>query len=841
MLTINLTFTMDQQPDMPTVYAALDALYRNTDPSSTQESSKWLTALHESIYAWKIADTLLHDKWDVESFWFAAQTLKKKTQNAFHELPVDCHQSLRDSLLEILEQTNENSPSFITVELGLVVTNMLLQMTNWNEPIQDLMHKLAVPDSECPTTLIQVLKLLPEELGSSTWKQLGQERKRVVLRLLAASTEGVFRLLDGCISLATVKGKTRVMECFTSWIYLSSVTPHQMGQSAVLSYAFDTLVSTQSDLILHDSATELVCKVIGTVADRQKALPFSAELENFADALIKNISSLGALYRHCVSRDDTERATNFCRIFTEISEAVLPRILRLIDQKKDDLLLSLVDLVSMCTSHPDYEVVQITFGFWHKLSEDLDNQRYISKFKPHIQKLTFNLHRLCHMKTVDYSKGDDFPEFRCKVDNLIRDLVSITDSASVFKYYSFKINPNANQSWPLTEASLFMMQAVAEHMVSTQPAEDIHEVVHYVVETSLTLVETANTAVVKASLLLLKSLSRWMELSLSSGRMTFALLERVLSCVAKAMCSPVLSATAAGSFTAICTACPRHLISYIGTLIQMIEALASMPNIPDQLSVKIVRAVTMVSCHLPREHVSNALFRLCEIQLKELNQICQGLHQNMDPVCWLDRLVAIFDAVGEMNGVQCEQADFHSVLAYTESVLLTTFTMFQNEERVMECACRCFRYALRSCRNNLSHPPLSEPLITKIVELYSTHHYSCFLYLAGVMFKEYNPQEQYIGSLIRMVEVLVSHAFTELQKQQGSQKHADTIDDLFRLLKSFVNRRPVVLAQSPALPTVVDCAIQACSSNYIEASESAKSFLKSLSKQTNYQVPREVC
>jgi hypothetical protein len=44
------------------------------------------------VFAWQIADQLLQHSQDVESCYFAAQTMRTKIQLAFHELPPDSHQ-----------------------------------------------------------------------------------------------------------------------------------------------------------------------------------------------------------------------------------------------------------------------------------------------------------------------------------------------------------------------------------------------------------------------------------------------------------------------------------------------------------------------------------------------------------------------------------------------------------------------------------------------------------------------------------------------------------------------------------------------------------------------------
>ncbi len=83
------------------------------------------------MYAWEIADQLLQLKQDVESCYFAAQTMKVKIQTSFYELPPETHTSLRDSLLSHIQNLKDLSPIIVTqvtshrpFELGIYLLNM---------------------------------------------------------------------------------------------------------------------------------------------------------------------------------------------------------------------------------------------------------------------------------------------------------------------------------------------------------------------------------------------------------------------------------------------------------------------------------------------------------------------------------------------------------------------------------------------------------------------------------------------------------------------------------------------------------------------------------------------
>lgn len=66
------------------------------------------------MYAWEISDQLLQMKQDVESCYFAAQTMKMKIQTSFYELPPETHIALRDSLLSHIQNLKDLSPIIVT-------------------------------------------------------------------------------------------------------------------------------------------------------------------------------------------------------------------------------------------------------------------------------------------------------------------------------------------------------------------------------------------------------------------------------------------------------------------------------------------------------------------------------------------------------------------------------------------------------------------------------------------------------------------------------------------------------------------------------------------------------
>ncbi|KAF7229659.1 transportin-3-like [Nothobranchius furzeri] len=102
------------KPSLALVYQAVQALYHDPDPAGKERASLWLGELQRSMFAWEISDQLLQLKQDVESCYFAAQTMKMKIQTSFYELPPETHNALRDSLLTHIQNLKDLSPIIVT-------------------------------------------------------------------------------------------------------------------------------------------------------------------------------------------------------------------------------------------------------------------------------------------------------------------------------------------------------------------------------------------------------------------------------------------------------------------------------------------------------------------------------------------------------------------------------------------------------------------------------------------------------------------------------------------------------------------------------------------------------
>jgi len=113
-------------PSLEQVLEAVSRFYRNeasTEKEDKAVAGKWLESVQKSVFAWEIADQLLIRKNDVESCYYAAQTLRMKLQSSFSELPPDSYSALRNSIINHCKEINAK---VIQTQLALCLTYLAI-------------------------------------------------------------------------------------------------------------------------------------------------------------------------------------------------------------------------------------------------------------------------------------------------------------------------------------------------------------------------------------------------------------------------------------------------------------------------------------------------------------------------------------------------------------------------------------------------------------------------------------------------------------------------------------------------------------------------------------------
>ena len=346
------------------------------------------------VYSWQIADELLQQKRDLHSCYFAAQTMRNKIQNSFHELPDEAHVSLRDSLIAHLGQITIETNPIIVTQLCLALADLALLMSRWTDPVLDLIERLSRNENSL-WPLINTISLIPEEISSRNLR-LGANRRDEIQKQLEANSKVVLELLVGSLTNYAHGNQTKlltVIKCFTSWICSHAIDVCDTANNVIVAESFNLLNNPDTELKLHDAATDLLCSFLQCLEVNNQPL--------IESHITQNIVQLENSYHMAVAQEEIDKAMNFCRIFTTLAESFLDKMINTeLDQQPHYSIKSL-DLVLNCIGHYDYEVAELTFPFWYRLSEELyqkNNDELSKHFRPYIERLLFSLYRLSQME-----------------------------------------------------------------------------------------------------------------------------------------------------------------------------------------------------------------------------------------------------------------------------------------------------------------------------------------------------------------------------------------------------------------------------------------------------------
>lgn len=799
-----------EKPALQTVYQAVQALYHDPDPSGKERASLWLGELQRSVFAWEISDQLLQIHQDVESCYFAAQTMKMKIQTSFYELPADSHASLRDSLLSHIQNLKDMSPVIVT-QLALAIADLALQMASWKGCVQTLVETYSNDASSLPF-LLEILTVLPEEVHSRSLR-IGANRRSEIIEDLAYYSSNVVSLLMNCVekSVGNEKMLIKTFKCLGSWFNLGVLDSNFMANNRLLLLLFQVLQQDQTPSNLHEAASDCVCSALYAIENVEIHM-------NLGRQLFQGVLTLEPAYHMAVAREDMDKVLNYCRMFTELCETFLEKIVSTPGHELGDL--RTLDLLLICAGHPQYEVVEISFNFWYRLGEHLykiNDAVLHSIFKPYIQRLLHALARHCQLDPDHEGvpeETDDFGEFRMRVSDLVKDLIFLVGSVECFAqlYSTLK---DSNPPWEVTEAVLFIMASIAKS-IDPEKNPTLIEVLEGVVR----LPESVHVAVRYTSIELVGEMSEVVDRNPQ-------FLDPVLTYLMKGLCQPTLASPSAKAIQNICSVCRDHMAQHFSGLLGIAKSLDNF-TLPPEASVGLLKGTALVLTRLPLDKISECLSELCSVQVESLKKLLSQDPNNgisSDPTLFLDRLAVIF----RHTAPTVENGQTHpcqKVIQEIWPVMSETLNKHRADNRIVERCCRCLRFAVRCVGKGSA--ALLQPLVTQMVNVYQMHQHSCFLYLGSILVDEYGMEEGCQQGLLDMLQALCVPTFQLLERQSGLRNHPDTVDDMFRLLTRFIQRCPVVLLRSQVLVHVLQWAIAAAALDHRDANCSVMKFLRDL-------------
>lgn len=804
-----------EKPSLEFVARALATLYHDPDSKAKEQASVFLNQLQKSHFAWEVADQLLHElSADVNASYFAAHTMRTKVYYNYGELPADSRVSLRDSLLGHVTRFGSASQPVVT-QLALAVADLAVQMVEWKDAVGDLISRLA-QDGSSVTMLLETLTVLPEEIDSPHFR-LGSNRRKDVTEEMRKAGAVVLSLLSTCYD--TFQGErsitVKILRCFASWMYLEAFPLDSLVSNPLMLVPFQQLALADVDCQVQEAAADCICSTLYICENSPNYLPLAQFLQ-------PKVYSLFPCYEQSVAEEDTDKAINFCRIFTEMAESFMDYFLYSPNEGLGDF--NTLTLVLECAKHQDYEVAEKTYSFWYRLSERLyqrDDTGFWDQFGPHVEALILALCGQCRFdddrQDIPDSQ-DDFVEFRHRTVELVYDIVFVVGSLTCFKkLYSTVAGPQV--AWPDVEAALYVMQAIAKR-INTECNDDV---IRQVLQAVVSLPSDSHVLLHHSALKLVGKLSDWINSHSDS-------LEAVLAYLVRALNAPVLASEAAFALDNLCQGCKRKLGQHFDGLLQIVGAADSL-KMSNSAVVGLLRGACEVLSLLPAETVTAHMQQLCSLSfgpLQDLVSLRKKKHADsgLSVVDCLDRLAAIFRYTTPTVADGAPSHPCQPVIEQLWPLLSSCCAAFSGDAKIVEKWCRCIKYALRCLHRHSSG--LIGSLANQMVAIYNSEPHSSLLYLASILVDEYGKELGCVQGLVDMLQALCQVTFKLLSEDDGLLHNPDTVDDLYRLCSRFLQRAPLAFFQSSVVSSIMECTLASLMLHHREAHSSVCKFIYEL-------------
>ncbi|KAK6056478.1 hypothetical protein COOONC_06014 [Cooperia oncophora] len=384
-------------------------------------------------------------------------------------------------------------------------------------------------------------------------------------------------------------------------------------------------------------------------------------------------------------------------------------------------------------------------------------------------------------------------------------------------------------TWDETEAALFIISTVIGNIIPEENA-----VVPELVTAIIGLPPTSHPALLLTSIDLVGSANEWLSKNPSY-------LGKVVEWLLHLAVTPVFAATATEAIDKIVVRSSSELTHLIPLLVQLVPHLESSQSHGKKMEAAIsscLKACTTLIMNLPEDGIRERLCEMCRPIIQRLQMVLSSTpviamnNENEkaadswarfagEPVLWIDRIATIFREVRpwnggaskSMNGNASQQAPWLDIATELYGVLSESLETF----------------IVRSL--GVQSIGFVEPLITQMMDIFSRHQHSCFLYLSSILVDEYGGMESLQPGLMIMLETLAHGTFTVLTLENGPRDHPDTVDDLFRLAMRFVTRAPSAFFTHTVATALFECAMVCLSLDHQEANRSVTRFFVSIIEQ----------
>lgn len=900
----NSEIPLTQMPDMKTVVTAINTVL-SCDPSIDKKpATKWLESLRNSIFAWKVCDELLMANQCPESCYIAANMLKHKIDRQFNELPLDCYSSLKDSILNHIQRI-QDAP--VQGQLAEATVKLTILLSQWVNPIEDVAQRLnlnyTLSDSrQDQATLCRALTnryifadileqiTIPLDHFCSGGVRIGANRREEFEDYLTTKCSQVIDwwlstlreskdlkqeinnslALDPSICDADLKKSIlknlslidklvgKIYQCYRSWTKIMR-TDDLDKCIPLVDAAFTDLRDFNCAEYLHDFAVEVV------VTLSELCYETSKHQKHLMDYLVDQVFTLEEAYMKSVANEENAKSSNYTKVFTDVAETACRSLV-----STNNILMhknfKLVELLLKCLEHYDFEVVEVTFGFWWRFVDEIQNSSNNSKnpqFEDAINKLIMALIKLCQcdpdLETVITTELE-LDGFRCRTKDLIKHALFLTDGSDFIAKNNIMnlLNPDLRTPWEKVEAILFLMSCTIDNledkensikrelliiMLSSQTfTSNIMELLENKRELVLKIgcaSGEVHPQIISTTSKILGQLQEYFQRDPTFLELS---IKYLLSAISNPAYRTQLARESASSLAKIIQAnASRHLTNSPGLVAILTDLCANLDHLGDEEAAReSLRCCAAISQSIVDSSIRDQF--LCQIirpnlaaLLNTLNiQPSVGMKYDEElPSKYLDRLANLFrelDLPHTDIGNLCP-----NLISLIETelwpTLLKTLQKYASENGyAIERSCRTIRYILRSVKPIWMAPRVAETM----VDLYRSYpQNSSPLYVASILVDEFvNRSPEMKTVLFKMLDAFCALTFTLLNMEGTSaqsllsmKNYPETIDDMMRLFNRFIEKCPEEFVACQAIQSIIDLSISSIRLDHREANQTLVKFL----------------
>lgn len=767
---------------MDNLNQALATMYLGAPQAQKAEANMFLQNFQKSHDAWQVVhDIIAHpDQHSLQTQMFAAQTLRNKITYDLSQIPPGDYDKLKNSIIELIPLYATHEYRLVRTQLNVALAQLALQHLQWENAMEEIIAKLLLLMETIPT-LLEFLRVLPEEL--SEVKKTNLTDDEFYLRTDVLISRQVERVVGILANLAEKHSddsllSALVLDALNLWIkecpieLIITVTP-------LTNLVYQSLLNE----ITFEKAVDCLITILRETRD----------ISN--DQLINSLFELLLQIRdfffktHKDRLEDPDTVELLTRLYVEAGE-----LWHVLIAKNPEHFMPLVQILAELSKFDeDLDVVKYTFPFWFELKQLIT----LPKFEQ--SKLAFSdiyaelIETL--IKHLTYPTGDNdddlfdgdkeaedkFKEFRYDMGDVLKDCCAVVGATRALSIPYEKIQlllqnkESSTARWQYLESPLFSLRTMAKEVPLNEKL-----VLPNIMDLLVQLPEHPKLRY--AATLVLGRYTEWtaknpqyLEPQLNYIIMGFQVASGS-SLNANGYLDIVVAASRALMF--FCLDCSNLLVNYIEQLYHVYDQIKD--HVDKESHFELAQGLACVMTQVPEEAQYATLEKFVEPTLNTLAAL-QAPQNHEAASVQLDVLNSFVIKLTAKSFDNPENPFANFYISKIWPVLTKTLVQFGSQGDVNERAATLIKSATQAFSTFLL--PILGDVATLLHEGFGQSHSGCFLWVLGVLVREYGDEYCNDETKDAIYNFAISQclAFFTFIGSSSVSLNLDLIEDFYRM------------------------------------------------------------